>query len=116
MGSNGRLGALPRKRFQSILPGDASGGIEYCHAPKAVLRSSHDSTMFRRPIAPAAIRSRAFWYTWDVTYWLPTWKIRPVRFCASITRLPSSIRCTMGFSQYTSLPASIAAIEMGACQ
>ena len=39
MGSKGRFGAFPRKRSQSIFCGDASGGIEYCHAPIAVLRS-----------------------------------------------------------------------------
>ena len=54
-----------------MFSGEASGGIEYCHAPIAVLRSSQASTMLTSPSAPALIRSRAFWYTRELTYWLP---------------------------------------------
>jgi len=40
-----------------MFDGEASGGIEYCHAPIAVFRSSHASTMFSSPITPARISS-----------------------------------------------------------
>ena len=99
MGSKGRLGAEPRKRSQSMFCGLASGGMEYCHAPMAVLRSSHASTMFSSPMAPD-------WSNWPIfskqcalAYWLPIWKMRPLFLAAAMTRLPSSIFCTIGFSQ-----------------
>ena len=47
-----RFGAEPRKRSQSTLAGVASGGIEYCHAPCAELRSQIDSIMWTLPMAP----------------------------------------------------------------
>jgi hypothetical protein len=59
-------------RSQSIVAGEASGGIEYCQAPLAELRFIHASTRFNCPIAPALKRSRAFAYTMELTRWLPT--------------------------------------------
>src|ERR1022692_2849269 len=52
----------------------------------------------------------------ELTRWLPTWMIRPVLRCAAITAWPSSMECTMGFSQYTSFPAFMASMEACACQ
>ena len=54
---NGDLFLTGREFYVS---GEASGGIEYCHAPMAVLRSSQASTMLSCPMAPACNSSRAF--------------------------------------------------------
>ena len=61
MASKGRLGAGPRKRSQSTVCGEASGGIVYCQAPIGELRFQYASTMFSSPMAPAASSSFALW-------------------------------------------------------
>ncbi len=65
----------------------------------AELRSSHASTMFNSPIAPEESNWRIFWKACALAYWLPIWKMRPLFLAAAMTRLPSSIFCTIGFSQ-----------------
>ena len=60
-GIEGRFGARPRKRSQSMVAGEASGGIEYCQAPMAELRSNQASTRLSSPMAPPSISSLAFW-------------------------------------------------------
>ena len=51
-----------------------------------------------------------------LTRWLPTWTMRPVRRCASTMASPCSTLCTIGFSTYTSLPASMASMAIRECQ
>ncbi len=99
MGSNGRLGALPRNRSQSTVSGEASRGRVYCQAPMALLRFHQASTRLSSPMAPLATRSRALAYTTELVRWLPTCSVRPVRFWASTSFRPSAARRTMGFSQ-----------------
>ena len=49
-------------------------------------------------------------------YCVPVWNTRPCRRTVSTSRRLSRIVTDTGFSQYTSLPASAARIEMGVCQ
>jgi hypothetical protein len=80
--------------------GEASGAMEYCHAPRAVLRSSQLSTRFSSPMAPCLSSWRILANEVAEAYCEPTMKMRDGFLReASITWWPSATVCTMGFSQ-----------------
>ena len=51
----------PTGESRAPVPGEASGGMEYCQAPMAELRSTQASTRLISPMAPFSMRSLAFW-------------------------------------------------------
>jgi len=62
------------------------------------------------PRAPSPINSRARRKASDDRRWMPTWTTRAYRRAAATIFRPSTTVIESGFSTYTSLPASQAAI------
>src|SRR5271157_4851849 len=85
-GLQGILGADPRKRFQSTVSGDASGGIGYTQAPSLLLRKSAARTRLILPNTPDFTISRALAVTAELLGSLPICRIRSDFFIASRMR------------------------------